>query len=531
MPSITKQTVGNNTYLYESYSFRDDLRRPRNRKVRIGKIDRNTGRAIYTQEYIDRMKEAGTPITIPETDRLDGLEERIIQAMDSLKSYGLFYFLNKILKNIKLLKILQQVFPNHWEELCMLSFYLIGSDKPLMYMEDWITENESYPVGTMSSQRLSELLAAFGQKEKNDFFRAWCEANNSDEYMALDITSFSSYSQLIQDCERGYNRDGEDLCQINLCLLFGEERQLPMYQTVYSGSLKDVVTLKTTIAEMKAVSGGKKLVLVADKGFYSGKNVKMLAEKYNGTEFLLAVPFTNNWAKDLAREEREGIDRVEKLVKTSGAPFRGLSREVIVCDLKLTAYILYNPERALAERNELYSYVVWLKEMAEAGKELTAEHCRNIQKYLHVKKGEVVKVEINQEEIEKVLETCGWLVILGNGKLEVQRVHDIYRKKDVVEKAFMKYKNLLGLKRLRVHGDERMRNKLFIAFIALILVSHIHNVMREKDLYKKMTMEKMFITLSKLKKVAIDGKHILRPITKEQRKIFSAFSIPIPSVG
>ena len=59
MASITKQTVGNNTYLYESHSFRDDKGRPRNHKVKIGKIDRNTGRARYTQEYIDRMRKEG----------------------------------------------------------------------------------------------------------------------------------------------------------------------------------------------------------------------------------------------------------------------------------------------------------------------------------------------------------------------------------------------------------------------------------------------------------------------------------------
>ena len=530
MPSITKQTVGNNTYLYESHSFRDDLGRPRNRKVKIGKIDRKTGRAVYTQEYIDRMKVAGTPLTIPQTDMINGLEERISEALDSLKSYGLFYFLNKNLKKIKLIKILQKTLPNYWEELCMLCFYLIGSDKPLMYMEDWMAENESYPVGKMSSQRLSELLAAFGQKERNDFYRSWCEANCSDEYMALDITSFSSYSKLIQDCERGYNRDGEDLCQINLCLLFGEETGLPVYQSIYSGSLKDVVTFKTTIAEMEAVCGGKRLVLVADKGFYSGKNVKMLVEKHPDSEFLVAVPFTNNWAKELVREERDSIDQVSNLIKTSGSPYRGLSREISVYDLQLKAHILYNPECALTERNELYSHVVWLKEKVEAGKELHAFRC-DIEKYLLIKKGEKVCVQINQKEIEKSLETAGWLVILGNGNLTVQQVHDIYRKKDVVEKAFMKYKNLLGFKRLRVHGDQRMRNKLFVAFIALTLVSYIHKVMKEKDLYRKMTMEKMFITLSKLKKVTINGHHILRPITKEQKDIFTAFSIPCPFVG
>ena len=78
-----------------------------------------------------------------------------------------------------------QAFPALWEEIFMLCAYLIDSDKPLMYMEDWIGEHESYPVGKMSSQRLSELLGAFGQKERNDFFKAWCAENISDEYMAV----------------------------------------------------------------------------------------------------------------------------------------------------------------------------------------------------------------------------------------------------------------------------------------------------------------------------------------------------------
>ena len=43
--------------------------------------------------------------------------------------------------------------------------------------------------------------------------------------------------------------------------------------------------------------------------------------------------------------------------------------------------------------------------------------------------------------------------ILGNGKITDQKAHDIYSKKDVIEKAFMKYKNLLGFHRRRVHSD------------------------------------------------------------------------------
>jgi hypothetical protein len=55
--------------------------------------------------------------------------------------------------------------------------------------------------------------------------------------------------------------------------------------------------------------------------------------------------------------------------------------------------------------------------------------------------------------------------------------------------------------------------------------------MKEKGLYKRMTMDKLLMTLSKLKLLVIDGHHILRPLTKEQREIFSAFALPLPDVG
>jgi hypothetical protein len=248
----------------------------------------------------------------------------------------------------------------------------------------------------------------------------------------------------------------------------------------------------------------------------------------------MAVPFTVQAAKDLVEQERHGIDRIVNSIETSSSPCRGITRKVTLCGSEMPAYVLYNPERQLASRNDLYTHVTWLKKMVEEGKKVPAfQH--EIERYfiIHKTGGKDTKatVEIIQEEIEKTLATSGWMVILGNGEINAQQAHDIYRRKDVVEKAFNKYKNFLGLDRLRVHGDQRMMNKLFTAFLSLILVSHIHTIMKEKDLYRKMTMEKLLMTMSKLKMVAINGHTILRPLTKDQLEILKAFSIPRPLVG
>jgi transposase len=529
MPSITKQRQGKYTYLYESTSYRDEQGRPRNHKVKIGKLAPGTGKPVYTEEYLDRMRQAGTPVHISIFDAADGLEERIQEALDSARDYGLFCFLKLLAEKTGILQILRETIPAYWNELCMLSFYLLASDKPLMYMDMWMNESEHLPTGKMDSRRISELLSAFGQKERNDFYRAWCTANISGEYLAPDITSISSYSKLIPDCGWGYNRDGEALRQVNMCLLFGGNTQLPLYQTLYSGSLADASTFQTTIAEMKAVSGEKPLVLVMDKGFYSEKNVKTLIKEEH--RFLVSVPFTALYANKLIDEVRKRIDCVANSIKTSASPVRGVSRTVRMAGSQLTAHILYNPERELCERNALYAHTFSLKEKLETGEKLSGFQ-EDIKKYLAVcDHGAGVSVTIRQDVLDKELSTSGWVVIIGNEKMNAQEAHDIYRKKDVAEKAFMKYKNSLGMGRLRVHDAERMRNKSLVSFIALVLISAIHKVMKEKDLYKTMTADKLLMTLSKLKLTVIDGHRILRPVTKEQRKIFSAFALPPPTVG
>lgn len=130
----------------------------------------------------------------------------------------------------------------------MLACYMISTSDPLMYCDDWLSGTESYPVGSMSSQRISDLIRSITSKQQQDFYQTWYAANNEDEYLALDITSASSYSELIDDVEWGYNRDHDNLPQVNLCMLMGETRRLPLFQSLYSGSQKDVRTLAHMLA-------------------------------------------------------------------------------------------------------------------------------------------------------------------------------------------------------------------------------------------------------------------------------------------
>lgn len=531
MASITKQRIGKYTYLYESASFRDECGRPRNKKTKIGKIDPASGAIIYTQEY--KEKTPGLVLT-PQSD-LCTQEHRAErdtaqQILDSVRDYGVYWFLKAAAEKTGLWDMLQQAFPSVWKEVFTLACYLIASDKPVMYCEDWVSDNKWLDVGSMSSQRVSDLLVSFGETERNKFYRQWCKHIREKEYIALDITSVSSYSRQIEDCEWGHNRDNENLPQINLCMLFGENSRLPVYQTNYSGSLGDVSTLEATMSEFNALLGVNEAVIIMDKGFFSAKNVNMLFEK--GIKFLVSMPFTSKFAKQQVESERKDIDQIANVILTSGAPIRGAHKLRAWGNdgKKLHVHVYFDPAKALKERNEIFNSVARLKEFAMENHE-SDKYKNEIRRWLIVRKSEKAggyTISIREDVVAKCLATAGWFVLVSNHIEDAQEAFDIYRMKDVVEKGFWKYKNSLGLDRLRVHGDERAQNKTFVAFIALILASYVHNIMKDKELYKSMTFDRLFLILAKLKCATVSGQHILRPLTKQQKDLFKAFDIPLP---
>jgi len=428
---------------------------------------------------------------------------------------------------------LASALPEFWQEVFMLACYLVASGDPFSYCEDWIASTESLPVGRLSSQRISEILSAISPGEREGFYKAWCAHRGEKEYLALDITSVSSYSKLVDDVEWGYNRDHEELPQVNLCMLMGETSRLPVYQTIYSGSLKDVSTLKSTLSAFDEITCGKPVQVVMDKGFFSKKNVDAMLCDEKIKKFIISVPFTSSFAQNQVKGERKDIDSVENTIVTAGDSMRAVTKIRAWGDEhKVFTHIYYSAVKALRRREELYSHVAILRDEAEADPKKWATDDEHT-KYLNIRKSETAKtgytVSIRKDTVEAALARAGWVVIISNDIADAKTAIRIYRAKDVVEKGFLKLKGSLELGRLRVHSQENMRNKVFIGFIALIMLSGVHSVMLDKDLYKIMTMKHLIRTLSKQRVQEIGSIRIVFPTTKEQMEIYKAFAIKPPT--
>jgi hypothetical protein len=526
MASIVQCKKGGITYLYESVSFRKSGK-PRNKRKIIGKIDSKTGNPVFKQEYLERMNAAGTPVVAvkPVTSFTD---EQIRNSL--IRTYGAFYLYRNIAEHIGLLPILQDIFPQNWRAIFDLACFLVSGGEPMMYCQDWSEQSECFPAD-LSSGAVSVLLQSLTYQQQNEFFHAWGAYRSEREYLALDISSVSSYSQLLEPVEWGYNRDGEKLPQVNLCLLLGEKSRLPIFQMLYNGSLKDVSVLRSSVESVFAIRHDR-LTLVLDKGFYSRKNVMFLLKNGEKSKFLLSVPFTLKSAKQLVERARAIIDKPEYAIALSEhESIQGLTMRVDWDGgSAVYAHIYYNMVKAARTKNSLYGYVASLVGIAKTNP-LDARFKAEFTHYLYIGKKQKTgkyEIRIKHEVLRAEYARSGWMILISGHLKDKEEALMIYRQKDVVEKGFYRLKEDLDLRRLRIHSDNAMRGKVFVGFIALIIMSHIHTTMIKEKLYKDWTLKELVKYLDKLHLQYISGNRILYPLTKKQKEIYQAFCIENP---
>ena len=258
---------------YESVSVWDkEKKQCRNKKTCIGKLDAN-GVFIPSKRLTVEQSAARDPVVTA-----------------SAQIVGPSIILDAITIQLNLQKLLKSCFPQTYQQILMMAYYLVANGGALSHCETWCKSHAPLMVQSLTSQRISELLASITTDEKQTFLTKWMHSALEEDYLCYDITSVSSYSELNEYIKYGHNRDKEALPQLNLAVLFGQNGRLPVYYERLPGNITDVTTLHNLLKTFKALEM-KTLSYVMDKGFYSKKNVDDLFAAKD--KFLLSVPLSN----------------------------------------------------------------------------------------------------------------------------------------------------------------------------------------------------------------------------------------------
>ena len=251
-------------------------------------------------------------------------------------------------------------------------------------------------------------------------------------------------------------------------------------------------------------------------------------------KFTLAVPLNNKWVQ-------EAIDGIDNISGSEG--YRKLDDEILYVHSSLYKWgkdnrrcylhLYYNAYAKAKEVDQFNEKLVLHKAELEEDK-LVKKHQEAYDTFFIIrttpKRGTVVSY--NKEAINKYIKKyAGFYVLLTNSIKDPVKALRVYRDKDKVEKCFDDLKNQLDMKRLRMHHSVTVDGRLFVQFIALILMSALRDKMRKSGLTAKYTVRGLLLEMETLTKVKYSGKygHILTEVTKAQRELLGKLGIDLPT--
>jgi transposase len=125
----------------------------------------------------------------------------------------------------------------------------------------------------------------------------------------------------------------------------------------------------------------------------------------------------------------------------------------------------------------------------------------------------------------------GFFCILSTSIKDPAEALRVYRAKDAVENSFDDLKNQLDMKRLRIHSSAAMDSRVFLQFLALILICQIRNTIQADSILRNLTVREVMEDMETLVRITYAGRHgrLYTETSPIQRKIMEVFGITPPA--
>jgi transposase len=521
------------TYVYESISYWDkEKQQPRSKRTLIGRIDKETGNMVPTDGRGKKRNQ-----TIAEDKPKQG---PVPTETVNRRFYGATYLFDQISDKLGVAADLKSCFPDTFKQILSIAYYMILEDhSPLSRFERWNDMHKHPYAKNISSQRSSELFGSITEEQKNKYFALQGKRNAEDEYWAYDTTSISSYSEVLKQAQYGNNKEDDRLPQINLALVFGEKSGLPFYYRKLAGNIPDVKTVQNLLCDL-SVLGFNKVKLVMDRGFYSEANINALFREH--LKFIVAAKTSLSFVRreldkiydELATfpnlDEQYGVYSQSVMAEWDYVQERPYKGDVLKDRRRVYIHLYYNIDKAAEDQRSFDRKLLACRQELLDDHRIP-EHESFYKKYFEVKETPKrgIQVEAKQEAVNGAKRYYGYFALLSNEKMDSIAALELYRNKDLVEKAFGNLKERLNMRRTLVSSEKSLDGKLFTAFVGLEILSYIKMQMQRKKLFADYTLQSLLDKLDVIECFENPG-YALRvgEILENQKKLYEAMNILPP---
>lgn len=510
MSYIVKQKIKGKIYLYEVTSIWDkEKKKPIQKRIYLGPEN--------------KVK--------PKSKNVD--YSKVIS-----KNHGNIALLKDLAVKSGVIEVLKKYFPSDYETILALSYYEISESSASYLYHYWLEEQNLPNLPKLHSSQISDFYTKLGlaQKTRLEFNKSWIDHLKPVHGVYYDITSVSSYATGIDFVEWGYNRDKENLAQINIGMVCCQKTSLPFYYNIFSGSIVDVSTIKNLLEYLKHFDITQ-IKLMMDRGFCSTSNILALNDLDENFTFLQPLSFSLKKAKDLVIANKKVLKSNKSAFLYKEEIVHFVKSKITFDNVEFDAHIFFNEKAELEQR---HSFLAKLMEIESKYNHTKFETNQDFENYINediLEKNrkffkwnkKTKKLEKDLKNIELHLNNQGYFIVIGNEKnVNKYEILDNYRNKDMIEKIFDVMKNETDGNRLRVHSDMAVQGKLFVKFVTLILYMQMSKTMKEKKMFDKLSIKEVLLELRKIKKTFIDENiSVVSEITKKQKQILEAFELEV----
>lgn len=286
--------------------------------------------------------------------------------------------------------------------------------------------------------------------------------------------------------------------------LFLDNNGIPISIEMFPGNTLDHLTLRTAMEKTVDTLDLNRFILIADRGMYSGTNMRHVVNKGNGY-------IVSKSLKKSTKKEREWVlDQKDYHVVSPDFKYKSkiVTRTVTDEDgskVSIQEKVVVYWSRAFyaREKHENQSFLDFIEKLKAnpSGFRVSAAQSRSLRKYmkkevLHKETGEIIDSQqllsmIDDEKLTEFNELMGYYqIVTSELEMDDLEIIDKYHGLTRIEDQFREMKGTLETRPIWVNTPEHIQAHLMICFMALTMMRIIQYKIRkslpdskEKDIY------------------------------------------------
>ncbi len=572
---IVKQTKNGVTYIdYEwdrTYDKETGYTKPR--RSTIGKQYPDDPSMMWpNQNYLKYFPNAELPEML-------GRDKR-----SSCLRIGGYVVIDKMLEKSGIPEILSHYFKDADRGLLLdlVTYSILTENNAGQYYPDYAYNHPLFTrdMALYTDTTVSDFLHSVTADQRIGFLNEWNQNRDHREriYISYDATNKNCQAGDVDFAEFGYAKDDQAKPIINYSVAYDTDNKDPLWYEEYPGSINDMSQLRYMVSKAWGY-GYKRIGFILDRGYFDKKNFEYMDEK--GYSFIIILKGHKPLARELILEKKGTFEKKRACyIREEGVAGTTIKRKMFETDRKERYFHLYySISRENRERTELEEE---LKKMADAMKKQEGREYQFSERYEEyynlyyqeiTEKVQVIKEKDKQKDeaskgrkrkkedekpeekeiVKQVIFLCGkeksdvveaetdlqgYFVIITSEEMTAEQALRRYHSRDASEKLFRADKSFLENHSFRVHSNESVAAKVFIAFIALIIRNRIFNALQNemRILGTKpnfMTVPAALRELEKIEMVRLTD-NIYRQdhaVTRTQKTILKAFNMDADYIG